>query len=185
MSLDAASTADDLDLTPTAYAVLGMVALRGPSTAYDLKRAFAHLGDQFWSVPHVVHYREAARLEEAGLLGSRQEDGGRRRRTYDVTAAGRRVLARWLDEPARSMEIRDEGELKLLFGELAGPGSLRRLAEDQAEQYRHRLAVLDELERQFADRPNLAPRLAPVAMGRGLFAAARDFWEGMAATLAP
>ena len=45
-----------------AYAVLLLVALRGPSSPYDLKRALGQLAAEFWAVPPTQVYSEAARL---------------------------------------------------------------------------------------------------------------------------
>lgn len=171
----------DVELTPTSYAVLGMVGLRGPSTAYEIKRALGHLAGEFWAVPHVQHYREAQRLEAAGLLRAAEERTGRRRRTYSLTPSGRQALRRWLADPvAGTMEIRDEGELKLFFAELAPPGAVAALAEAQAEAYRRRLRALAQLEARFAEDPSRAPRLGPARMGRAVYRAALRFWEGVA-----
>jgi len=55
-------------LSPSSYAVLGVVALRGPSTPYDLKRALGRVANEFWSVPHTQCYTETERLAGAGLV---------------------------------------------------------------------------------------------------------------------
>ena len=48
-------------LGPTSYLVLGMVAVRGPSTPYELKRAVARSVGYFWPFPHAQFYAEPAR----------------------------------------------------------------------------------------------------------------------------
>ena len=76
-------------LTETSYIVLGLLEQGEPATPYDLKR-FAQLStNNFWSVPHTQLYTECARLASEGLLDERQEQSGRRRRTYRLTASGR------------------------------------------------------------------------------------------------
>ena len=40
------------------------------------------------------------------------------RRVYSLTKAGRRALDAWLEEPDEAYEVRDEGLLKLFFGDL-------------------------------------------------------------------
>jgi len=53
-----------VNLTPTSYVVLGMVAMRGTTTSYDLKRAIGHSVGYFWPFPHAQLYSEPKRLVE-------------------------------------------------------------------------------------------------------------------------
>jgi DNA-binding PadR family transcriptional regulator len=171
-----------MSLSDSAHGVLVVVALRGPSTAYDVKRALARLAGEYWSAPHTQVYRECARLAAAGLLEEEVEPAGRRRRLYDLTAAGRKAVTEWVRDPVdASMEIRDVASLKLLAAELSTADDVRALAERQVASYRRRLAVLDEVEERFGGRPEIAPRLRSVAMGRSIYRAALEFWEGVAA----
>jgi DNA-binding PadR family transcriptional regulator len=173
-------------LSDSGYAVLVLIALRGPSTAYDVKRALARLAGEYWSAPHTQVYRECARLAAAGLLDEQAEAGGRRRRVYDLTATGRDAVTAWVREPTdTSMEIRDVASLKLFAAELSTPEDVRALAERQVADYRRRLGVLDEAEARFGDRPELAPRMRNVEMGRAVYEAALAFWEGVAADPMP
>src|SRR5690242_20714668 len=96
------------------FVVLGLIELAEPATPYDLKQLAAISTSYFWSLPHTQLYSECARLADEGLLSERREPDGRRRRTYRLTAGGRRVLARWREEPTGELyELRDEGLLKL------------------------------------------------------------------------
>jgi len=168
-------------LTATSYAILGIVALRGPSTPYQIKRALGRLGTHFWSVPHTQCYTETQRLAAAGLLSVESEEHGRRRLSYRLTDAGQRLLRDWLAEPtAESMEIRDMAELKLFCAELGRPEDVVALARQQVASYRQRLASLDEVERRFADRSDLAVRMAPTRLGRRVYEVAVDFWQAIA-----
>ena len=76
-------------LGPTSYVVLGSIAVRGPSTSYDLKRFVELTLGHFWSFPHSQLYAEPDRLARGGLLTEEREQGGRRRRTYAITPDGR------------------------------------------------------------------------------------------------
>src|SRR5215211_3636955 len=89
----------DIRLGPTSYLVLGITALRGPSTPYDLKRFVQLSIGHFWPFPHTQLYAEPARLAEAGLLEETREETGRRRRHYSITPAGRECVEEWLVEP--------------------------------------------------------------------------------------
>src|ERR1700736_4912712 len=101
-------------LTETSYIVLGLIAQVGPATPYDLKRLAQLSTSNFWSVPHTQLYSECARLASEGLLDERQEQAGRRRRIYRLTATGRKALEAWRNEPASDLyELRDAATLKL------------------------------------------------------------------------
>ena len=173
-------------LSDSAHAVLVLIALRGPSTAYDVKRALARLAGEYWSAPHTQIYRECARLAAQGLLREDAEESGRRRRVYDLTPAGRDAVTAWVRAPVESsMEIRDVASLKLLAAELSTAEDVRALAEHQVADYRRRLAILDHVEARFGDRPELALRMRNVAMGRAVYEAALAFWESVAADPLP
>lgn len=104
-------------LTATSYAVLALIAEFGESTSYEIKQWIERSIQNFWPVPHTTAYEEPARLAEAGYLSARQEEGGRRRRVYALTEAGREALAAWADEPtAAPPQLRDEGMLKIFAG---------------------------------------------------------------------
>src|SRR5215475_2968818 len=83
-------------LSSSAYVVLGLLAIYGPATPYDLKRWVDDSIGYFWSFPRAQLYVEPERLAAAGLLTERREGTGRRRRVFSVTQAGRRVLQDWI-----------------------------------------------------------------------------------------
>jgi DNA-binding PadR family transcriptional regulator len=168
------------NLSDSAAGILTLIALRGPSSPYDLKRALTNLAAEFWDTAHTQLYSETARLAQAGLLSVDREDGGRRRQTYALTAAGRDALLAWLRAPSsRSMEIVDVAQLRLLASELLTEDEVRALAREQLAIYRARLAALDEIDRRFA-APGFAPRMRAVPLGRAVFVAAIAFWEALA-----
>jgi DNA-binding PadR family transcriptional regulator len=73
--------------------------------------------ENFWPVPHTAAYDEPARLAAAGYLSVRQEPGGRRRKSYSLTAEGRSALAAWASDPSSSPpQLRDEAVLKVFAG---------------------------------------------------------------------
>ncbi|MEU4233770.1 PadR family transcriptional regulator [Nonomuraea sp. NPDC026600] len=166
-------------LSPTSYVVLGLVGLRGPSTPYDLKRAVGHSVGYFWPFPHAQLYSEPIRLTEAGLLEMEQEEDGRRRKLYSLTADGRAALRQWLSEPVgEPFQLRNIAELKLFFAELGDADDVPRLAREQVALHRERLGELDRIAERFGDAaPDLAARLIPLQLGRELEEAALRFWE--------
>jgi len=127
--------------------VLGLVEAAGEATPYELKQVVASgLGD-FWSIQHAQLYAEPERLAAAGYLKERREESGRRRRHYKVTAAGRKALKGWLDEPTEELtELRDPGLLKLFFGATPKP-----LATAQLPVHERRLADYEALHKELGE----------------------------------
>ncbi len=168
-------------LDDSAFAVLGLIALRGPSTAYDVRRALSRITSEYWSVAHVTPYRVTTELERLGMLTAEQEPGGRRRRVFSLTDEGRSALHAWLSEPtSETMTIRDPGQLRLLFAELADSAAIAELARAQIRVYETRLATLDATEARLAGDPARAPRLGPLQLGRAVYTAALTFWSSVA-----
>jgi PadR family transcriptional regulator, regulatory protein AphA len=128
-------------LTDTSYAVLGLLDLFEPATPYQLKQIAQVSIFHFWTIPHTQLYTECGRLAEAGLLDERREEGGRRRRVYRLSAAGRKALREWRADPDTDLyELRDPGLLKLFCG--ADPATL---AEGQLERHERRLHAYQEI----------------------------------------
>ena len=165
----------DVTLTPTSYIVLGLLSQAGEATPYALKRAIEGSIGNFWTVPHSQLYSEPARLARAGYLKESQEPAGRRRKTYALTARGRRALDEWRDAPTAELpELRDLSLLKLFFG-----GDPDRLADAQLAAHRAKLDAYRAL--RSADEGS-GPRGPWRALEAGL-AHEREwtrFWEKLA-----
>jgi DNA-binding PadR family transcriptional regulator len=126
-------------LTGTSYAVLALIQEYGEATSYDLKQMLETSIENFWTVPHTTAYEEPARLAAAGYLSAHQEEGGRRKRVYALTDAGRDALQTWAAEPTASPpQLRDESLLKVFAG--ADP---RPLLGDLTSWHREKLAELE------------------------------------------
>ncbi len=111
--------------------VLGAVA-EGRTHGFAVAALFAADGElgRVWRIPRAVVYRELGRLEEAGLVrpvGVETDGPGPDRTVVQVTAAGRRRLHSWLDEPVpRPRDARSALLLKLALLDRSGrdPGTL-------------------------------------------------------------
>ncbi len=125
-------------LTATSHAVLAMLHQLGEATPYEIKQLLEKSIQNFWPVPHTTAYEEPARLAAAGYLEVRQEAGGRRRKTYSLTAEGREALAAWAADPSLSPpQLRDEAVLKTFAGADPAP-----LLEARATWHREKLEEL-------------------------------------------
>ena len=123
---------DMSSLSPTARVILGLLAWR-PRTGYEIKQVTDQSTRFFWGASYGQIYPELRRLEAAGLVESREEPRGRvPRRVFSLTQAGRKALDAWLEEPEEAYEVRDEGLLKLFFGDLMSPEAAARTGAPQA-----------------------------------------------------
>lgn len=110
-----------MELNATSRVILGMLG-RGPMSGYDIKRFVDHSTRFFWAASYGQIYPELRRLSQAELIeGSDESQGGRKRTSFRLTAAGRRAHREWLATPAQIQESRDESLLKVFFSDFAGP----------------------------------------------------------------
>jgi PadR family transcriptional regulator AphA len=169
-------------LSTTSYLVLGLIAYRGPSTPYQLKRAVSRSVGYFWPFPHTQLYEEPDRLTRAGLLAEEREESGRRRRTYSITATGKQALQAWLCEPTTStVGLRDLASLKIFFSEFMSTEDLAAMAREQVRLYEENLVEYAAIEARYANRPELGRRMASLDLGIRIARVTRDFWQEIAA----
>jgi DNA-binding PadR family transcriptional regulator len=138
-----------IKLTTTSYALLALLEQMGEGTSYDIKQALEKSIENFWNVPHTTAYEEPARLAEGGYLSVKQEDGGRRRKSYALTEEGREALRTWANEPdAAPPQLRDEFMLKVFAGADPDPLAEARLAwhREKLEELGGYLEVVREVE---------------------------------------
>ncbi len=98
------------------HVLLGLLR-ETPRTGYDLARALGEEVDPAWSAGFSQIYPALARMRRSGwvllrILGPRR---GPRRNLYRITAAGRRELRRWLEEPPAPPRGNDEALARLAF----------------------------------------------------------------------
>src|SRR5512133_4027220 len=97
--------------------ILGFLSL-GPRSGYDIKTVVDRSTRFFWAASYGQIYPELRRLEEEGLVeGEDRPNGGRSRRVYRLTPAGREALHGWLLGSTVTIELRDESLLRLFFAD--------------------------------------------------------------------
>ena len=121
-------------LSPTSYAILGLLAIK-PWSTYEItkqmRRALLHV----WPRAESNLYKEPQRLVEAGLATAERRRVGRRERTeYAITPAGRAALEAWLERPSAPTRLESEAMLKVLFGNYASTATLQRHLADFATE---------------------------------------------------
>jgi PadR family transcriptional regulator AphA len=153
-----------MELAGTGYVILGMLSLDA-KTGYEIKQVVDRSTRFFWAASYGQIYPELRRLEQAGLVTGRPAPrGGRRRKEYELTAEGRRVLEGWLATPPEMPELRDESLLKLFFADAVPRDQaleqlrMRRLGHEQF------LALLQSI----ADRPGEDPPFVDLVLRYGI-----------------
>lgn len=147
-------------------------------TSYDLKQWADESVGHFWSFSRAQLYKEPARLENLGLLTREEEQGGRRRRVYRITAAGRSELTRWLAESSdTSVEIRDIGLLRLYFADLMPAEDVQALIKDQIASHSRKIAEYESIKGELENDPKLKYFSATLEMGLRYESASIEFWE--------
>ena len=143
-------------MKPTAvtWAVLGLVALK-PRSGYDVKRIVDRSVRHFWAASYGQIYPELRRLEATGWIeGDDAPRGGRSRRVYQITPAGRHAVSEWLHGHETRIELRDESLLRLFFADTMPHDEALALLRGRREGYRGMLTYLRSLDDgQGADPP--------------------------------
>ena len=112
------------ELPTTAYAILGMLALR-PWSAYELTQQMRRSLNYCLPTVESVLYQEPKRLVRHGLVSAKREAVGTRTRTvYRITAQGRKVLADWLATPLPPPRLEVPVMLRLLYADQASKEDL-------------------------------------------------------------
>src|SRR6476646_9654904 len=128
-----------MELSPTAYVILGMVS-REPRSGYEIKTLVDDSTRFFWAASYGQTYPELKRLAKAGLVEGLDAPRGERKRTvYAITASGEEALRDWLKQPPGTYETRDEGLLKLFFAGVLAPAEAAQILRSMRE-YRLDLA---------------------------------------------
>jgi PadR family transcriptional regulator AphA len=136
-------------VSPAGCLILGLI-LQGRRSGYEIKTAVDRGARFFWALSFGQVYPELRRLEAGGLIeGEASPEGGRRRRLFRLTEAGRSALDEWLALPPLVLEVRNEGLLKLFFADALEPAEVlglvrgqRRLQEQRLEALKPKLPVV-------------------------------------------
>jgi len=140
-------------LTATEAALLGLLALRGERSGYDLKKLVDGSVGYFWRPAKTQIYAVLPRLVEAGYATREEVSQSDRpdKHVYRVTAAGRRAVTDWLEEPPSESGDRTPFLLRIFLGGLASPDALGRHVRAKREQAEWLKAELEEIDARIGD----------------------------------
>ena len=100
-----------------AYKILGWL-LDKPMSGYDIKRKLQRISHILGSCSNAQIYPVLKQLELSNLVTSMldKDSGKRQRKTYKITAAGKKYILNWLKQPTSPVCQRDELTLKMSMG---------------------------------------------------------------------
>jgi PadR family transcriptional regulator, regulatory protein AphA len=128
-------------LTPTSYAILGLLALK-PWSTYELAQQMDRALGHFWPRAESRLYEEPKKLVAHGLARTTTEMVGQRRRTvYSITPKGRRALEKWVPTPGEGPVLEFEQLIKVFFAEHATKADLLATLRDIHASSAERLAA--------------------------------------------
>jgi PadR family transcriptional regulator AphA len=154
-------TAKPTSVTPV---VLGLLA-HAPRSGYDIKAIVDRSTRFFWAASYGQIYPELRRLEADGLIeGEDVPNGGRERRVYKITPAGRKALTEWLLGPTVTIELRDESLLRLFFADTLPHEQALLLLEGRKRGHEHYLEVLGAIDA----RPGTDPTFIDLVLRWGI-----------------
>lgn len=133
--------------------VLGLLAQR-PRSGYDIKAVVDRSTRFFWAASYGQIYPELRRLEDEGLVQSESAPrGGRDRRVYTLTKAGRDALVEWLLGKATTIELRDESLLRLFFADALAREQALQLLEGRKRGHEEYLEILQAIDARPGEDP--------------------------------
>jgi DNA-binding PadR family transcriptional regulator len=119
------------------YAILGLLSrkdLHGYAIKKRIERDFGHM----WTANYGQIYPALRDLEEEGLVTMIEQVQPRSptRKMYAITARGREVFRRWLDEtPEKRLTLRDPFLLRFTFFGQGDPAAALRSIDEQVALY--------------------------------------------------
>jgi PadR family transcriptional regulator AphA len=166
-------------LTTTAHAVLGLLAIR-PWTSYELTKQMGRSLQHFWPRAESKLYEEPKKLVAQGLATASSRAVGRRTSTvYAITPAGRRALTAWVGRPGAGPVLEFEQLMQVFFSENGTRDDLLATLAASAEWAEERNRKNIEVAREYAGGRGAFP--GRVAQDALVAACLTGFWDAIAA----
>lgn len=137
-------------LTATEAALLGLLALGGERSGYELKKAVDKSVGYFWGPAKTQIYAVLPRLVGGGYATRRavEQSGRPDKHLYRVTPAGRDAVTTWLEAAPTADGDPRPFLLRLFLGGLASPEALARHVRAKREEAEKLQRELEELDAQ-------------------------------------
>lgn len=136
------------------HAILVSLTERAGS-GYELARRFDRSIGFFWPATHQQIYRVLRRMDDAGWVTHTDvaQEGRPDKKVYQVSAAGRGELTRWLAEPVDVAVLRDGLSVKLRGASLGDPAAVLREVERHRGEHAALLEIFRGIQRRDFPKP--------------------------------
>ncbi|MGQ0832680.1 MAG: PadR family transcriptional regulator [Microthrixaceae bacterium] len=156
-------------LSPTSYAILGLLSLRSWTT-YELTEQMRRALGRFWPRAESGIYTEPKKLVAAGYATVDTEYvGQRQRQRYTITAAGRRAVREWIPTPGAPPQVEFEQLVKVFFAELGTRADLLRTLRTIKEENEDRSAAVQNIPHEYLENRGDYPQRLPWILITGQF----------------
>lgn len=144
-------------INKTRFAALGFLMME-PMSGYDIKKFMQKSTNYFWMESDGQLYPILHKLVDQGLVTSKQEDtGARKRMLYSITDKGIKEFKSWMDQTPEQPIKRHELSLKVFFGNFVEKDVLlKHIKEDlkkAKEQEKDFIEIKKLIEKEFSDSP--------------------------------
>jgi DNA-binding PadR family transcriptional regulator len=136
------------------HAILVSLTERAGS-GYELARRFDRSIGFFWPATHQQIYRVLRRMDDAGWVTHTDvaQEGRPDKKVYEVSAAGREELTRWLAEPVDVAVLRDGLSVKIRGASLGDTAAVLREVERHRGEHAALLEVFRGIQRRDFPKP--------------------------------
>jgi PadR family transcriptional regulator AphA len=156
-------------LTPTSYAILGLLAVK-PWTTYELAQQMERALGEFWPRAQSKLYDEPKKLVALGLARASSEKIGKRPRTvYTITDEGRQELEAWMPTPGAGPALEFELLIKVFFAEHGSKADLLTTIERVRQWTEEHLASTAGISRGYLEGTGPFPERLPWLILTGRF----------------
>ncbi|MDM5277483.1 PadR family transcriptional regulator [Paenibacillus silvae] len=140
------SDIDHIELTATAWTILGFLSLQ-PRSGYEIREAAKRSVRFFWGISDGQLYPQLKILEDLALIEApKGVERPRSRQRWQLTDTGKEALRKWLVSPSAHLQMRDENLVKFLFAGQEGPALLLHLIRERRESFTWFLNAIKETQ---------------------------------------
>lgn len=132
----------------TRYVVLGLLT-DGPLSGYEIKKLVDLRFRYFWSESYGQIYPELKKLTAEGLvcrLPDKDGEGGRPKKRYEITDAGKESFASWMAEAPEAERQRNEFLLKIFWAPWVSTSRMVEYVKDFRNRHNRDLEMLRRME---------------------------------------
>lgn len=128
------------------YIILGFL-LHSEMSGYDIKRFMQTSTANFYEASFGSIYPMLGKMEQSGLVSSNEfVEGGKYRKLYSITDAGRKAFLEWLEQPIELNRDKHTHLVRIFFYGWLKPEKVRELVGAYISAMEAELGKLKELE---------------------------------------